>query len=85
MKTKTRKRPLLWSGRAIWRLAQRLTGIHRIHHSRFSYGWKLPIISWAYFPPWTTRGDNPKTYRHGWQRVLGRGRDYHDCTATGVY
>lgn len=53
------------------RMIQRITGIHRIHHIWYSYGYKLPFINLAYFQ------------KHGFKRI---DKDkYHDCTVTGVY
>lgn len=77
----SKKRPW-WSAR---RLLQLVTGLHRIHHLRFAYGYKLPFVGWAYFPPWTARDgtDRPTRYVYGWQRVDRR--HFHDCTRTGVY
>lgn len=65
------------------RILQLLTGIHRIHHIRFGFGWRLPFVGLAYFPPWSARdgSENPTRYRYGWQRV--ESRHFHDCTATG--
>lgn len=72
------------------RFVQLATGVHRIHHMRFSYGYKLPFVGWAYFPPFTARDYhadliNPPEIRvsHGWQRV--KPADFHDCTRTGRY
>lgn len=72
----------------IKRLLQLVTGVHRIHHARFSFGWKLPFLRVAYFPAWTTRGERPVRYAHGWQRIGDRSTpaevgQWHDCTATG--
>jgi hypothetical protein len=82
MGAKRRSRVLRWLGRAL----QLATGVHRIHHIRFGYGWRLPFVERAYFPPWSVRdssrpsGMSP-TYRYGWQRVVGG--DFHDCATTG--
>lgn len=72
-----------WARRT--RILQRLFGIHRIHDIRYAYGWKLPFVNWAYFPPWRVRdgSPNPPWRRYGWQRV--QRTTYHDCTITGVY
>jgi len=79
-----------------WRWLQRVTGVHRIHHARWSYGWKMPLTDWAYFPTAVHRDRKievvlgvpaivtvERRVRHGWKRVLRR--DYHDCTATGIF
>lgn len=49
---------------------QKLTGIHQIHHIKWSWGWKLPFVQLAKF-------------KDGWKWV--HPRDYHNCTATGRY
>lgn len=61
----------------IVRMLQRITGVHRVHHIWYSYGWKIPFTDWAYFPG--------KVYgiRHGIKRLDKV--HYHDCTLTGVY
>lgn len=68
-----------------WRWLQLLTGVHRIHHIRFAFGFKLPFVQRAYFPPWRVRDGSsvPKYYYYGWRRI--RRDDYHDCTTTGKY
>lgn len=53
------------------RTIQRITGIHRIHHIWYSYGYKLPLINLAYFK------------KYGLKRIDKE--KYHDCTVTGVY
>lgn len=52
---------------------------HRVHHIYWSYGWKVPLIRLGYFPS-TSFGK-----RHGFKWMKGRGKDYHDCTATGIH
>lgn len=58
---------------------QLLTGIHRIHSVKYSWGWKIPFTSYAWFD------------RYGLQK-LGKIKvnnkvldDYHDCTLTNQY
>lgn len=70
MAVKTRRR---------WRWLQLLTGIHKIHDIRYSFGWKLPFVDWAYFPAMPALRP---TFR-GWQRV--QPTTYHNCTKTGRY
>ncbi|WP_413373232.1 hypothetical protein [Paenibacillus taichungensis] len=53
------------------RLIQRVTGIHKIHHIVYSYGYKFPLIRAAYFRS------------HGFKRITND--KYHNCTKTGVY
>lgn len=68
----------------IKRLLQRLTGVHRIHHVRYSFGWRLPFVGVAYFPRWISGRDEHRTvHPSAWRRVDPR--EYHDCTATGRY
>lgn len=52
------------------RFLQLVTGIHRIHHVAYSYGW-LVGFGFAYFGS------------KGWRNIVTV--DYHDCTLTGVY
>lgn len=67
----TRKRKY----RGFWRAVQIVTGIHRIHHIVWSYGYKLPLVNIGYFH-----------YRDtGFKRLKGRGEDYHNCTKSGIY
>lgn len=62
-----------------WRLLQRVTGFHRIHHMYWSYGWLVPIIRVGYFH------NDSFGQKHGYKKLKGRGIDYHDCTKTGIY
>jgi|GEM_PF-4311453 len=63
--------------RTILRFLQRATGIHRVHHIWYSYGYKIPFTNTAYFPS--------KVFgiRHGFKRLDED--KYHNCTITGVY
>ena len=61
------------------RYLQLLTGFHRIHSVRYSYGYKIPFIPYGIFD------------RYGLQK-LGKIRinnltekDYHNCTLTNIY
>lgn len=61
------------------RYIQLLTGFHRIHSVRYSYGYKIPFLSYGMFDD------------HGVQK-LGKIRinnlpekDYHNCTLTNRY
>jgi hypothetical protein len=74
-----------------FRWLQLITGIHRIHHIYYSYGWKIPFTRLGYFP------DYKRKYQiHGVKTgiiPLVRGRVgknfrsklYHNCTLTGKY
>lgn len=80
------KKRTSWRRRFRW--LQRLTGIHSIHDIRYSYGYKLPFLDWAFFPAFTVKNHSfepPKleVRRYGWQRV--KPSTYHDCTKTGRY
>lgn len=71
-----------------FRLVQKLTGVHRIHHVQWSHGWKLPFSTWAYFERHTyadagVMAPVNRTKPAHWERV--KGFDYHDCTVSGVY
>lgn len=66
------------------RALQIITFIHRIHHTTYSYGWKIPFLDYGVFF-W---------YKKRWKNVslinkLGRDNNgvkrYHNCTITGVY
>jgi len=61
------------------RYIQLLTGFHRIHSVRYSYGYKIPFISYGIFDD------------HGLQKLdkirinnLPE-KDYHNCTLTNRY
>lgn len=74
--------------RRIGRIVQLVTGVHRIHHERWSYGWKLPFLPWAYFPAFKARDYRVEPPRevvvaYGWKRI--ERRNFHDCTRTGRY
>lgn len=47
-----------------------LLGFNFIHHIRYSYGIKLPLLSIAYF-------------KEGFKKV--EKLHYHNCTKTGIY
>jgi hypothetical protein len=51
------------------RFFQLISGIHRIHHIHYSYGWKIPFIKVGYF-------------KNGWKKLNNQ---YHNCTKTNVY
>lgn len=55
-----------------------LLPIHRIHHVRWSYGYRVFWSPLAYFDDygwrWMERACTP-----------GQGREFHNCTVTGVY
>jgi hypothetical protein len=59
------------------RLFEIVTGIHRIHHINYSYGYKIPFMKAAYFPG--------KVFgkRHGFKGIDRQ--QYHNCTITGIY
>lgn len=77
------------------RLVQRITGVHRIHHIRWSFGFRLPFTTWCWFEP--THHRNEDQYRahstwdghpwvlvaYGWKRC--ERSTYHDSTSTGRY
>jgi hypothetical protein len=65
--------------RKIFRVLQLVTGIHRIHHLYWSYGWKIPLFKVGFFPG--KRSDRS----HGFKLIKGHAIDYHNCTITGVY
>jgi hypothetical protein len=71
-----------------FRWLQLLTGIHYIHHTRWSFGytfWPLPI---GYFPPYKCNcsgSDRDVGHRVYYGFRLIKPGHYHDCTWTGIY
>lgn len=61
----------------ISRMSQRISGIHRVHHIWYEYGFKIPFTNKAYF------AGKVHGIRHGVKRL--EKERYHDCTITGVY
>jgi hypothetical protein len=69
-----------------WRLVQLATGVHRIHHMRWSFGFAFPVTNWCWFEPYNTKdpsGERVVVVEHGWQRC--KQGSYHDSTASGIY
>lgn len=69
-----------------WRILQRVTGVHRVHHPRWSFGWSLPFTTWCRFETcWRRDFTGHGMVRHvpGWQRC--ERTSYHDSTKTGTY
>ena len=60
--------------RNLMRVLQLATGIHRIHHVEYSYGWLVWPLGVGWFP-------SRKAVRCG----LRRRKHYHNCTLTGIY
>lgn len=57
------------------RFIQIITGFHRIHNMMYSYGFKIPFISYGYFDKYGLQKINtPNGYK-----------GYHDCTKTNKY
>lgn len=59
------------------RVIQFISGVNKVHHIHYSYGYKIPFLNVAYFPT--------KSFgrRHG-VKTLDE-RYYHNCTITGIY
>lgn len=55
------------------RTFQLITGVNKVHHIYYSYGYKIPFLKVGYFPT------------HSWKKMKGHGIDYHNCTVTGIY
>lgn len=53
-----------------FRWLQFITGVHYIHNSLHSYGFKIPFTKYGYFK------------KSGIKKHFGR---YHDCTLTNKY
>lgn len=70
-----------------WRFVQLALGVHRIHHIRWGFGWKLPFLRIARFQAFTTKdqwnNDAPKVVAYGWKKITPK--SFHDCTWTGRY
>ena len=71
--------------RALIRVLQLVTNVHRIHHNRWSYGYTFRPIPLGYFPPFRTgsRREPGELVHYGWRRI--EPSDFHDCTWTGRY
>ena len=63
-----------------FRLLQKMTGIHRIHHIHWSYGWKIPFVNAAYFDD---KFEHMGGKSHGFKSI--KDGKYHNCTMTGIY
>lgn len=78
-----------WIRRQRW--LQRITGIHLVHHPRWSFGWSFPFTSlvrfeaYSYTEHMVFRADygEVKIRPAHWQRCTRA--SYHDCSATGRY
>ena len=62
-----------------YRLLQRITGVDRIHHIYYGYGYKLPLLDYGYFIKYGIRklgttldkdGETMKAYHN--RRLLAR-------------
>lgn len=60
-----------------YRIIQYITGVNKIHHIHYSYGYKVPFTKIAYFP------ENSFGIKHG-LKVVNK-QHYHNCTLTGIY
>jgi hypothetical protein len=64
----------------IKRAIQLISGVHKVHHIVYSYGWKIPLLEYGYFKGkgikkiGTTKAVNGKQIK-----------DYHNCTTTNRY
>jgi len=61
------------------RVLELLTGFHKIHSIKYSYGYKIPFTNFGIF------------YKYGIQKLgtfksnNGQHKDYHNCTLTNIY
>lgn len=61
------------------RYIQLLTGFHRIYSVRYSYGYKIPFLSYGIF-------DDHGLQKLGTIRINNLPeKDYHNCTLTNRY
>lgn len=68
--------------RKFYRIVQFLTGVNRIHHLQYSYGFKLPFVKIGWFDKYGWKNFSKDNYK------CRKGNDlksYHNCTLTGVY
>ena len=72
-----------------WRAIQLATGLHRIHHIAYSYGYKLPLLPVGFFPASEFQGYRTparlRILRDGQVSPTEKGPLYHNCTLTGRY
>lgn len=61
------------------RYIQLLTGFHRIHSVRYSYGYKIPFTSYGIFDNWELKKLGKIDVK---SKVI---KDYHNCTLTNRY
>jgi len=54
-----------------FRWLQFITGVNRIHHIHYSYGYKLPFLKLGFFK------------RYDWRII--KDIQYHNCTKSGIY
>lgn len=66
-----------------FRLIQLLTGVHYIHHFRYSFGFKLPFIEVAYFKNFGWKKTNTLKLKN--KNGNNIKKPYHNCTWSGVY
>ena len=56
-----------------------LTGFHRIHSVKYSYGYKIPFLNYAVF-------DKCGIQKLGTIKINNQCvKDYHNCTLTNTY
>jgi hypothetical protein len=68
--------------RKVYRIVQFITGVNRIHHLQYSYGFKLPFVKIGWFDNYGwIRFDKSKLKDRKGNALKG----YHNCTLTGVY
>lgn len=63
-----------------WRVVQAVTGVHRIHHILWSYGWRMPFCNVAFFERFGWRRLDPRI-----ESLRSQSMSYHDCTTSGIY
>lgn len=71
-----KNRKAWWRRARSWRWLQIITGVHRVHHIRYGFGWTAP------FSRTLVRFEDQRRLP-GWSRVSPA--QYHDSTQTGSY
>lgn len=61
------------------RYLQIVTGIHRIHSVKYSWGWKIPFTPYAWFDKHGLKKLGKISFNYQLQN------DYHNCTITNQY
>lgn len=61
------------------RLLELLTGFHRIHSVKYSYGYKIPFVGYGIFKKYGIKKLGTVSFNYQ------KEKDYHNCTLTNIY